>query len=426
MKSEGPSLGELLRQLLPLSLSDAAMALGDPLLAITLARLPGTPVQLAALGVCKAVSVFLESPIIMVLHASTALSGWAPSRRALGRFVLLLTIFLTLALLSLSLPPIFSWLVHDVYDLKPDVAEAVRLPLLILCLWPALIAWRRFHQGHLILQGRGGKVGSASLLRVAAFASVLALGSQMTFPGAQLGASALMVGLLVEATTVVWWARQQAVPEKEPSLPLPMTALEVVPYYSPLALTMLLTWGGRATLVAIIARAADADIALAAWAAGWGFVILVANLTRMVQQLVIKYARQVPLGRLLGLGFWSGLLGCVSLFWLGHSSAGEELLQILMGRHQQLHAAAQQVVAWSLPLPLLVALQNVVQGYCIVVNRNLWVNLAGLSGLVLSLVLAQWAVGQGHPGAVCGAWALNSGVLLEVLLLTALRPWRLL
>jgi hypothetical protein len=402
------------------------MALGDPLLAVTLARLPETATQLAALGVVKSLAILWESPIIMVLHASTALSGWAPARAALARFVLVLTSLLTLGLFSLSLPSIYAWLASDVYHLKPEVAQAARWPLLIMVLWPALIAWRRFHQGHLILQGRGGKVGRASLFRVGGFALALALGSRLGYPGAHLGAAALMLGLFLEAGTVVWWARQQGVPEREPSVPLPQTAWEVAPYYAPLALTMLLTWGGRAALVAIIARSVDAHIALAAWAAGWGFVILVANLTRMVQQLVIKYARQVPLGRLLGLGFWSGSLGSLALVGLGHSALGEQLLQILMGHHQELHQAAQAVVAWSLPLPLLVALQNVLQGYCIVVNRNLWVNLAGLLGLVLSLSLAHWSVSNGHPGAVSGAWALNAGLLMEVLLLGLLRPWRFL
>ena len=80
------------------------MAVADPLLAITLTRLPGPEVQLGALGVVKALANFLESPIIMVLHASTALSAWSPSRRAFTRFVTLLAGLLTLLFLALSLP----------------------------------------------------------------------------------------------------------------------------------------------------------------------------------------------------------------------------------------------------------------------------------------------------------------------------------
>jgi hypothetical protein len=421
---KGPSLGQLARQLLPLSLSDAAMALADPLLAITLTRLPAPEVQLAALGVVKALANFLESPIIMVLHASTALSGWAPSRRALARFVALLATLLTGFFLALSLPAVHLWLTQTIYDLVPEVAAATRSPLLLMCLWPALIAWRRLHQGKLILQGRGRYMGMASLFRVAALATILGLASRLGLAGAALGALALMSGLLVEALLVVYWTHQAPLPEQEPGSKPPTDLSGVSAYYAPLALTMLLMWGGRAALVAVLARSRDSQLALAAWSASWGFVILIANLSRMVQQLVIKYAREVPFQRLAGLGGLAGGGCSLVLTLLGHTSAGENLLRVLIGSDPALLLAAQKVVALSLLVPLLVALQNVLQGFCIVAGRNTWVNGAGLVGVLLTLLLARWGVSQGWPGASVGAGAVALGLLAEVSLLAALRPWR--
>ncbi|MFN8612634.1 MAG: hypothetical protein U0931_34165 [Vulcanimicrobiota bacterium] len=420
----GPSLGQLARQLAPLSLSDAAMAVADPLLAITLTRLPGPEVQLGALGVVKALANFLESPIIMVLHASTALSAWSPSRRAFTRFVTLLAGLLTLLFLALSLPGLHGWLTGRVYSLVPEVAAATRLPLLLMCLWPALIAWRRIHQGQLILQGRGKYMGMASLWRVAAFALTLVAGSRLNLAGAALGALALMSGLLVEALLVVYWTGRAAIPDQPPPNRLPHDLPGVAAYYAPLALTMLLMWGGRAALVAVLARAQDSELALAAWSASWGFVILVANLSRMVQQLVIKYARQVPPSRLAGLGLLAGGACSLALTALGHSGPGEKLLRSLIGGDPALLLAAQRVVALSLLVPLLVALQNVLQGFCIVAGRNTWVNGAGLVGLALTLLAAGWGVAQGWPGASVGAGAVALGLLAEVSLLATFRPWR--
>lgn len=419
-----PSLGQLARQLIPLSLSDAAMAVADPLLAMTLTRLPAPEVQLAALGVVKALANFLESPIIMVLHASTALSGWAPSRRALARFVALLASLLTGLFLALSLPAIHLWLTQSVYSLVPEVAEATRLPLLLMCLWPALISWRRIHQGKLILQGRGKYMGVASLFRVAAFAATLGLASRLNLAGAALGALALMSGLLVEALLVVYWTYQAPLPEQDPQSKLPTDLSGVSAYYAPLALTMLLMWGGRAALVAVLARAQDSELALAAWSASWGFVILIANLSRMVQQLVIKYAREVPVQRLAGLGALAGGCCSLALTLLGHTAPGQNLLRLLIGRDPVLLEAAQKVVALSLMVPLLVALQNVLQGFCIVAGRNTWVNGAGLVGVTLTLLAARWGVAQGWPGASAGAAAVALGLLAEVSLLAAFRPWR--
>lgn len=419
-----PTLAELAQQLVPLSLSDAAMAVADPLLAVTLTRLPGPEVQLAALGVVKALANFLESPIIMVLHASTALSGWAASRRALTRFVLLLAAGLTLLFLALSLPVVHLWLTRDVYSLVPEVAAATRLPLLLMCLWPAVIAWRRIHQGQLILQGRGKFMGMASLFRVGAFALTLWLGSRSGLAGSSLGALALMVGLWVEALLVVYWTRQEVLPDREPATPLPTDFPGVSGYYAPLALTMLLMWGGRAALVAVLARAHDSELALAAWSASWGFVILIANLSRMVQQLVIKYARQVPAARLVALGTLAGGVCTLLLTLLGHSLPGRQLLAVLIGGDPRLLAAAQAVVGYSLWVPLLVAAQNVLQGFCIVAGRNTWVNGAGLVGVGLTLLAARWGVQQGWPGASVGAGAVALGLLAEVALLASFRPWR--
>jgi len=422
--NSSPGLLQLGRQLLPLSLSDAAMAVADPMLAVTLTRLPAAEVQLAALGVVKAIAVFLESPIIMVLHASTALSGWLPSRRALGRFVAGLALALTLLLLALSLPQLYDWLMFEVYSLQAEVAGAARWPLLLFCLWPALIAWRRFYQGHLILQGQGRTMGMASLFRVGGFSLTLVVGAQLGIAGAALGATALMAGLVVEASLVFYWARRSPLPSREPAKALPEDVPAVGRYYAPLALTMLLMWGGRAALVAILARAEDHALALAAWAASWGFVILVANLTRMVQQLVIKYADQVPAGRLFALGGWAGGLCSVLLLALGYTPVGQSFLQLLIGSDPALGAAAQQVVRYGLAVPLLVACQNVLQGFCIANHRNRWINGAGLVGVVVTLIGAQWGVLQGWPGATVGAVSVTLGLAAEVAILVAIRPWR--
>jgi hypothetical protein len=400
------------------------MAVADPLLAVTLTRLPAPAIQLAALGVVKAIAVFLESPIIMVLHASTALSGWTPARQALGRFVAGVSGVLTVILLGLSWPPVYAWLSADVYSLKAPVAAAARGPLLILCLWPAIIAWRRYHQGHLILQGRGRFMGLASLARVIGFIFCLLLGVRLGWDGAIVGAGALMAGLGLEAVLVYAWSRQAELGSQVPNRPLPENVGAVSRYYAPLAFTMLLMWGGRAALIAILARAEDHELALAAWAASWGFVILLANLTRMVQQLVIKYAAVVPPLRLMALGFWAGTLCSLLLAALGHTLPGKALLGVLIGHDAKLWAAAQAVVSTSVCLPLLVAAQNVLQGFSIVAGKNTWINGAGLVGLGLTLSLAQWGVNRGLAGATVGAVAVALGLVLEVGVLASVQPWR--
>jgi hypothetical protein len=398
------------------------MAAADPLLATSLSRLPGASAQLAALGVVKAVAVCLESPIIMVLHASTALSSETRSRQALCRFVTGLAGIITLLFLMLPLPWAFRLLTGQVYHLSSEVQAATWLPLLLMFSWPATIAFRRFFQGHLILQGRGHHMGQASLARVATLTMVLLAGAGSGLAGATLGAWALMLALWVEAALVYFWARQQPVPEAV-SEHLPGNVVGVARYYAPLASTMVLMWGGRALLLAILSRAVDAQMALAAWSASWGFVILLANLSRMVQQLVIKYARQVPASRLLTLGTGAGCFCTLLILGLGHSSPGLLLLRQLIGHDPALLAASLEVLRFSLLVPLLVALQNTLQGFCIASSRNGHVNLASLIGLIGTLTLAQFWVARGWPGASAGALAIEVGLGIEVLGLALVQPW---
>ena len=420
---ESPTLSQLFRQLLPLSLSDAAMAAADPLLATSLSRMPAASAQLAALGVVKAVAVCLESPIIMVLHASTALCGQPASRQALRRFVATLAAAITLMFLILPLAWPFALLTRRIYHLSDEVRAATWIPLILMFSWPATIAFRRFFQGHLILQGRGDRMGQASLARVATLAVVLLGGSGIGLTGSTLGALGLMLALWVEAGLVYFWARQASVPTTNASH-LPDSVTGVARYFAPLASTMVLMWGGRALLLAVLSRAVDAQMALAAWSASWGFVILLANLSRMVQQLVIKYAQLVPAARLMTLGCGAGLICTGLIVGLGQSAVGMALLRQLIGHDPALLAASLEVLRFSLLVPLLVALQNTLQGFCIAASRNGYVNLASLVGLVATLSLAQFWVLRGWPGASAGALAIEAGLAVEVLGLALIRPWR--
>ncbi len=407
----------LLRRLLPLSASDMAMALGDPLVAIALARMTGPEITLAALGIIKALANFLESPIIMLLHASTALSASRRSRRALWGFTLLAGSTLTGMFLFLTLPPVYRFVMGQLYSASPAVSQAGWAAMLVLGLWPGVIAWRRYFQGILIREGRGRFLGLASLARIGCLTALLiVLGRGWPeLNGALVAAIAIMGGLLAEAGLVTWWARQGSGELEEREQPdLPDTLGGVARYYFPLATTMVIVWGGRAILVSVLARAVDGELALAAWAGGWGFVILLANSTRMVQQLVITHSRHAPRGLLLRLALTAGAVATALLVLLGFSSPGRELMGLLLGGGELVEPALL-MVRISCCLPLLVALQNTVQGYSIVSGQNRRIQWASLAGTLVTLGVASGIVFSGGSGLVAGAASVPVGVLVEIL-----------
>jgi progressive ankylosis protein len=193
---------DLWRQFIPLSLSDVAMALGDPMLTTALAHLPEARVNLAAVGIAKSLAIFFESPIITILHTSNALAPSDRSRRALWRFTLIAGGGLSILLLLLALPSVFAVVGGGILAIPPQFRQTVRAILALMFLWPFAIAWRRYFQGLLIHSGHSQAVAAASIGRLTTVAGVLLFGFSLKMPGGLLAASALIAGVIAEAIAV--------------------------------------------------------------------------------------------------------------------------------------------------------------------------------------------------------------------------------
>ena len=122
------------------------MAVEGPYLAAIMARLPDATVNLAAFGVAFAFAIIIESPVIMLMSASTALVEDGPSYRALRRFSYGLASLLTGIQLIVLLPFVFTG-ISQLLALPPDVMHLTHGSLALLLPWPAAIAYRRFRQG---------------------------------------------------------------------------------------------------------------------------------------------------------------------------------------------------------------------------------------------------------------------------------------
>lgn len=288
------SLATLWWEFLPLSLSDVTMACGDPMVTTTLAHLPLPRENIAAVGIAKSLAIFFESPIIMILHASNALAPNKASRRALWRFTLLLGGGLSLLLTLLAMPFLFDALARPILGIPKDLGNTVRQVRQVLLLmggWAFAIAWRRYFQGLLIYQGLSHVIAKASMLRLGTLGLIMFAGFWLHVPGAILAGLALIIAVVVEAVVVTIFAYRSGATLSPPQTEtqLPENLKEVWRFYLPLANSMMVVWGGRALLIGIIARAVDGAIAIASWSAAWGLVLVIANSTRMVQQIIIKY-----------------------------------------------------------------------------------------------------------------------------------------
>jgi len=222
------------------------MGVEGPYIAAIVARMPAAERSLAAFGVAVSLAWLIESPIMMLFSAATALVHDRASYLALRRFSFLLCAVLAGCMVVLGLPPVFQIIGVRLIGLPPEIARLARDATLILIVWPAAIGYRRFYQGVLVRHHLTRRVAYGTVVRLAAMsvtAATLALTTD--FAGATVGACALIAGVVSEAVASRWMARHVV----HDLMRLSGTASEhlfldlrsIARFYYPLALTSILS-----------------------------------------------------------------------------------------------------------------------------------------------------------------------------------------
>jgi hypothetical protein len=186
---------EVLRTWWPLAASWLLMGAELPALSAVVARLADPQINLAAYGgVVFPLALIIESPVIMLLAASTALSKDWPSYQKLRRFMMATGAGLTILHLLIAFTPLYYVVVEGILGAPAEIVAPARIGLMIMTPWTWAIAYRRFNQGVLIRFGHSRTVGIGTVVRLTTNASILALGYGLgNVPGIVVGASAVAV-----------------------------------------------------------------------------------------------------------------------------------------------------------------------------------------------------------------------------------------
>jgi hypothetical protein len=275
----------------PLALSWLLMAVESPALSAIAARLPEPEINLAAFGgLVWPLALIIESPIIMLLSASTALSKDWDSYLRLRRFMMRAGAILTVLHALVVFTPLYSWVAVGLIGAPLEIVEPARLGLVILIPWTWAIAYRRFNQGVLIRFGHSRAVGLGTLVRLIVDGLVLATGYRIgTMPGVAVAASALAAGVVSEAIYAGLRVRpvlraqlRQAAPADQP-----LTFRAFTDFYVPLAVTSMLSLLAAPLASAALSRMPNPLESLAAWPVVSGFVFLLRSLSFAYNDVVI-------------------------------------------------------------------------------------------------------------------------------------------
>ncbi|MEM7738341.1 MAG: hypothetical protein AAF267_21405 [Deinococcota bacterium] len=192
----------------PLALSWGFMGLEQPLVSAVISRLANPTIQLAAMGgVVFPLALIIESPIVMLLAAATALTDHKQAYTRMYTFMMwtcgLITVFHAL----LAFTPLFDLVVVQWMRPPTEIIEPARMGLRLMLPWTWSIGYRRFHQGVLIRYGSSSAISLGTALRLLGNGVGMATGVMLRQPGIVVAALGISCGVLTEAVFIGLRAR---------------------------------------------------------------------------------------------------------------------------------------------------------------------------------------------------------------------------
>ncbi len=229
----------------PLALTWLMMAIEQPFLIAFIARLDEAKYNLAAFGIAGSFAMIIESPIIMLMSASTALVTGRNSFRKLKRFTDILNAAITGVQIFILIPPVFKFIVVRLMDVPEDVAKLAHIALIIFLPWAASIGYRRFYQGILIRNNLTRRVTYGTIVRLSVIVVFGLLLYSAGVNGAYVGAGAMSLAVLFEAiaTRIMVSDTLKYLNQKEDSENGHLGLRSIAKFYYPLALTSILSLG---------------------------------------------------------------------------------------------------------------------------------------------------------------------------------------
>lgn len=334
-------MGDVIRTWWPLAASWLLMAAEQPAMTAVVARLVDPEINLAAWGgIVYPLALIIESPIIMLLSASTALSRSREAYRALRRFMMWMGAALTLVHVLIAFTPLYYVVTVDILGVPTPVVEQARVGLMIMTPWTWAIAYRRFNQGVLIRFGHSRAVGLGTMIRLGADLLVLTAGYLIgRWPGIVVGSSAIAAGVVAEAVYAGFRIRPVLRDEVDQATDAdpPLTFRQFLAFYVPLALTSLLYLVVQPIGSAALSRMPEALASLAVWPVVTGFIFIPRSLGIAYNEVVVALMDEpgaVPVLRRFALFLAVSASALILLtaatplapFWFGQLSALPERL----------------------------------------------------------------------------------------------------
>ncbi|WKZ69708.1 MAG: hypothetical protein QY331_00405 [Melioribacteraceae bacterium] len=275
---------------IPLAATWLMMSIENPILTAIIARMAEPKYNLAAYGVAFSFALLIESPVIMMMSASTALVKDYQSYLKLKKFTYILNFSLTAIMLLILVPVIFDFIAYDLIALPKEVADLTYIAMAILVPWPGSIGYRRFYQGILINSNQTRKVAYGTVVRLISMTgTALVLYFFFDLHGVIVGASALSAGVMMEAVASKFMTKsilnEYLIHEKD--IVNELSFKEIFEFYYPLALTSVIALGVHPMVTFFLGQSRMALESLAVLPVLNGFVFIFRGIGLSFQEVGI-------------------------------------------------------------------------------------------------------------------------------------------
>ncbi len=399
------------------------MTLQQPIITSGIARTLGAETSLAAYGVALNMVVFLESPVQMLLSTANALAHDRESYRLLRRFTIFVGLALSGLLLLLAWPAVGSLVLSQFIGAPPPVIEPVLSMLLLMLPWPLVVGWRRFHQGILISRGCTRAVSLATFARLCMIFTIVFLTvRQSKLPGYLVGSLALMGGAVTEMGIINFFAIRAMKQEPQSEIKTTIVARKLpalVHFYSPLALTSILSIATWLLVTIGIGHAGMPKPSLAAWSLALSILWLFTTPIQMLQETVLALVQRTgTIHTVIRFGLAVGLVGSVILGVFAFTPLIQTYLHIIVAAPDNIVPLTISAARILVPLPLMVAGQSLLRGLLIARGTTADIRWAMMTNMVvISFILLAGVLHGSVSGIVVAPIALLGGLLTETMTL---------
>lgn len=385
---------------LPTAFGSSMLVLEIPLVFASVARSADGGRALAALGICLAILMVVNTPAL----ALAPLVVTTPVRRVRG-YAVVVGLLGSLVLLGLGVAPVAGALL----GLDADLTAAVQAGLLGLVPNSAAVAIRRYLHGRLIDAGRTRPITTATVLRIVG-SGALAWAAVTAFPahGALVGGLALSAGAFTEAALLAVAVRGL------PVLP-DRAGVALVRRHGQLSTSWLLNMSPALVTTVGIAHAAGPAVSLVVWPVLYELAKLFASPTADWESVTATTLRRDPgdgaPGRLTG---WLAA-GFVAAFGTVQLTSLDELyLRALIAVPPEPAALGLQWAPLLLPVPALWLLRGYLRGVAMATLRTRSLAWAGAVHLAVLVAAVAGLGATSLPGVGVGTLAVLAGLFTDI------------